>query len=587
MWRIKILFFILLVLNLLVLARLFYWQILSQDKLSTLAYQQYVNEQVIPARRGLIKSVDGFPFITNETAYLLNANKKELKEGNESLAKKLAPLFAQISGIFLEKKESGEVATSSGKIYIPTEKDVYRDLLNKLTIKNAVWIPLVHKVDKAIKEKIEKLNITGLVFSEEQKRFYPEASMAAQMLGFVGQDYYGFPSGYFGLEGFYDRELRGKPGIIKQEKDAFGRPIVIGENLEEDAEDGRNLILHLDRTVQFIVEEKLKEGIDKYGAKEGSVVIMEPRTGAILAMASYPSYDPGYWYQYDPKLFKNPIVADSYEPGSTFKILVMAAALNENKITPDTRCDKCSGSREIGGFTIRTWNNKYFPNTTMTEVLEHSDNTGMIFVSEKLGKEKFIQYLKAFGFGLPTGIDLQDESTSQLRLDKSWLAIDLATASFGQGIAVTPIQMVRATAVIANGGKLLEPHVVAKVETKDGKIIAIEPKVIRQVISASTAKVLTEMMVNAVDKGEARWAKPQGYRIAGKTGTAQISLAGHYDENRTIASFVGFAPADEPKFVMLVRLTEPTSSPWGSETAAPLFFSIAKELFSYYGIVPK
>jgi cell division protein FtsI/penicillin-binding protein 2 len=314
---------------------------------------------------------------------------------------------------------------------------------------------------------------------------------------------------------------------------------------------------------------------------------MEPKTGNIISMASLPTYTNYEWYKYEPILYKNPIVSDFYEPGSTFKVLVMASGLDASVVEPDTRCDKCAGPREISGYTIRTWNNKYYPQTTMTEVLEHSDNTGMVFVQEKLKKQKFLEYLTKFGLGESTGIDLEEENFPNFRADNLWKPIDLATTSFGQGIAVTPIQMIRAVGAVANGGILVEPHVVSKVITANEQELEIKPKEIRRVISLKTSKVLTEMLVQAVDKGEAKWAKPQGYRIAGKTGTAQIPIAGHYDEKKTIASFVGYAPADNPRFVMLVKLTEPTSSPWGSETAAPLFFSIAREIFHYWNIPPQ
>jgi len=303
-------------------------------------------------------------------------------------------------------------------------------------------------------------------------------------------------------------------------------------------------------------------------------------------MASLPNYDPAYYWKYDKSLFPNPVIASSYEPGSTFKVLVMAAAIDSGVVSPETRCDKCSGPRNISGYTIRTWNDKYFPNSTMTEIIQHSDNVGMVFVSEKLGKEKLLAYIKNFGFGKPTGIDLQEEVSPPLRPDSEWKPIDLATASFGQGIAVTPLQMVRAVGAIANKGKLVKPFVVKKIIGEDKEKEIPLPEGV-QVIKASTAAIITEMMVNAVDNGEAKWAKPKGFRIAGKTGTAQIPVAGHYDEEKTIASFVGFAPADEPKFVMLVTLREPTSSPWGSETAAPLWFDIASELFTYFGILPE
>ena len=245
-----------------------------------------------------------------------------------------------------------------------------------------------------------------------------------------------------------------------------------------------------------------------------------------------------------------------------------------------------NGPVNVGEYTVRTWNDEYHGTTTMTKILEHSSNVGMVYVGGKLGKEKLIGFLKQFGIGTPTGIDLEEESSPLLRPERDWSEIDLATASFGQGIAVTPIQMVRAVAALANGGALMEPHVVAQIDDK-GRSVSIKPKKVRQVISPTTSRIITEMMVAAVDNGEAKWAKPAGYRIAGKTGTAQIPVSGHYDKDKTIASFVGFAPADDPKFVMLVTLREPSTSPWGSETAAPLFFAIARDLFSYWGISPQ
>ena len=312
---------------------------------------------------------------------------------------------------------------------------------------------------------------------------------------------------------------------------------------------------------------------------------MDPKTGAILALASFPNYDPAKYFSFPSEYYKNPIVADTYEPGSTFKVLVMAAAINEDLVTPETVCDICGGPISLGGFSIRTWNNKYYPETNLKDVIIHSDNTGMVFTGMKLGLDKFYSYLENFGFGEPSDIDLQDESSSDLRSKKTWREIDLATASFGQGIAVTPIQMVRAVGALANGGYLLEPHVVWQIQDEK-TTFEIKPKKVRQVIKENTTKIITEMMVKAVDEGEAKWAKPKGFKIAGKTGTAQIPVAGHYDLNKTIASFVGFAPADNPKFVMLVLYNQPSSSIFGSETAAPTFFEIAKELFNYYKIAP-
>ena len=456
----------------------------------------------------------------------------------------------------------------------------------QLTQPDRVWVPIQHKVDGEKVDLLKTLKEKGLGFESEPKRYYPESSMAAHMLGFVGLDQNGMDRGYFGLEGFYDRELKGKEGSLQIEKDVQGNPILIGSTFRVDPEDGRNLLLWVDRSVQAIVEKRLKEGIEKYGAKEGSVVVMDPKTGGILAMASIPSYDPREYSSTQKELYINPVVGSTYEPGSTFKVLMMAAGINEGVITPTTSMEE-TGPVEVMGYTIRTWNNIYNGTVTMTDVLVHSSNVGMVFVGKKLGKEKMLSSLKNFGFGTLTNVDLEDESAPQLRDDKEWREIDLATVSFGQGIAVTPLQMVRAVSAIANGGNLMEPKVVKAIVDASGKMTEIAPKKIRRIITQKTAEEVTEMMVASVENGEAKFAKPQGYRIAGKTGTAQIPVEGYYDETKTIASFVGFAPSDDPKFVMLVTLREPSSSQWGSETAAPLFFNIAKDLFLYYGISPR
>ncbi|MFH0749725.1 MAG: penicillin-binding protein 2 [Candidatus Gottesmanbacteria bacterium] len=554
MWRIWSVFSFFVLCFVCIIVRLFYWQIISGNRLKAEAAAQHMMELTLPAERGPIITSDGYPLVMNKTASLVYAEPKNITN---------IPTYLRLVSQILEIPE----ATLSAMVTQP----------------NRVWVPIAHKVDVGKTELLTQASISGIGFVKEPKRYYPEASMAAHLLGFVGLDQNGTDKGYFGLEGFYQRELQGKAGSITIEKDVSGTPILIGESVRVEPENGSTFHLWLDRTIQHIVETKLKQGIEKYGAKEGSVVVMDPKTGGILAMASYPSYDPGKYKEYDKEFYKNPIVASSYEPGSTFKALVLAAAIDAGVIKANTEFDE-KGPTQIGEYTIRTWNNEYLGPITMTQVLEHSSNVGMVFAGRKLGKDKFIKFIKDIGFGTLTNIDLEDEATPELRSDKSWKEIDLATASFGQGIAATPLQMVRATAAIANGGWLMEPRMVRSITYQDGKTNEIQPKKVRQLFSNATAGVVTEMMIAAVDNGEAKWAKPKGYRIAGKTGTAQIPVAGHYDATKTIASFVGFAPADNPRFVMLVTLREPTSSPWGSETAAPLFFNIAKDIFLYLGI---
>ena len=577
--RIKIFKAAILLVSLIIISRLFYWQFIAHVSSSTSFNSQDVE---LPATRGEIFASDNFPLVTNQEAFLIYGKPKELKASPKDVASKLAPLL--ISEKYATATAS--ISDEEKKQKINDQKVKEENILTKLSSKNLFWIQLARKVPLSTKKQIDELKLGGIGFEKDNKRFYPEASMAAQLLGFVASDKYGEDAGYFGLEGFYDRELKGQPGRLGLDKDPFGFPILVSKYRTIESKSGDTLHSTLDRTIQYIVEAKLRESVEKYDAKQGTVIVSDPATGHILAMATYPSYDPALYSEFNQSLYKNPAVADTYEPGSTFKLVTMAAALDTAVVTPETKCDVCNGPRQIGGYEISTWNKKYYPNSTMAEVIQHSDNVGMTFVSEKLGLDKFLDYIHRFGFGQKTGIDLQEETTSDVREKDDWKIIDLATASFGQGIAVTPVQMIQVVQAIANRGKLISPTIVTKIN-QNGKEKEIKPDKVKQVISPKTAAQMTEMMVNAVENGEAKAFAPSGYRIAGKTGTAQIPVAGHYDPNKTIATFVGFAPADNPKFVMLVRFSEPTSSVFGSETAAPTFFAIAKELFNYLAIPPR
>lgn len=586
-----------------IILRLGYWQIVLSDHLTAMGEGQRFVTKEVDAPRGSILFNDNSVLAASKPIYLIYAQPKfintqkgpsfeEITSYKKQFANKLAPIFYKLDSD-LNKEHVPESSESAALMADEKQKELFEktkikeieDYIFTLVSKDLFWVSLGRKVDVKTKKEIESLNLIGVGFDHDTTRSYPEGSSSANLLGFVGSDAYGSQTGYFGLEGFYDGELKGKKGVLRQENDAFGLPILIGKFINKEPRTGKTVVTNIDRTVQHMAEEKLKLGMEKYKAKGGSVIIMEPKTGNILAMASYPNYHPSVPWLYPTQTYRNPITADGYEPGSTFKVLVMAAAINENLVKPDTICDICSGPINLAGFTIRTWNNQYESNATMKDVIIHSDNTGMVFIARKMGVEKMFQYIQKFGFGQPTGVDLQDETSPNLREYDTWKEIDLATASFGQGISVTALQVVRAVAVIANGGYLMEPHVASEIN-EDDKIQKIQPRVIDQPISSESAKIVTDMMVAAVDEGEAKSFKPKGYKIAGKTGTAQIAVAGHYDATKTIASFVGFAPADNPKFVMLVRYTEPASSIFGAETAAPTFFDISKELFTYYGIPP-
>ncbi|HWY79488.1 MAG TPA: penicillin-binding protein 2 [Candidatus Sulfotelmatobacter sp.] len=555
-WRYRFTLFFFLLLFALIIIRLFYWQVVRAQELSAIGQAQYDEQVVSQAQRGEIKTSDGFTITANKLAYLVYANPKVVKD----------------------KVSESDVL---GKLL-----DIKNATVSALLSENKFWVPIKSAIDNSVKDKIDAQKLPGIGFEEHTVRFYPEASMAAQLLGFVGKDESGNDKGYFGLEGYYNRLLSGKNGFAIVVHDAGGHPILAKMNDSTVKVDGRTLILNIDRRIQFMLDTELKKGIETYGAKSGMAAVMDPKTGGILAMSSFPEFDPAHYQDSPESFYANPFITSAYEPGSTFKPLIMAAAMNEGLVKPDTRCTICSGPVQIGGYAIHTWDDHYSPNTTMTDVIVHSDNTGMVFIGQKLGLNHMLDYLQRYGIGNTTGIDLQGEEAPAIHPRNEWYPIDLATATFGQGIIVTPIELLDAISAIANNGKRMEPHIVAAVQTPDGQTISIPPKIIDQPISQTTAQVMTQIMVNAVNNGEAKFARLKGYDIAGKTGTAQIPVAGHYDPTKTIASFVGFAPANDPKFIMLVVLNQPSASIYGAETAAPIFFTVAKDIFTYYGIPP-
>ncbi len=553
--------------------KLAFWQVVRGQELASQGRYQQQSTRLIDAKRGDILSSDGSYLAASNDAWLLVAQRPKFVESPAKVASELAKLFKG-EEIYEDDEEKDEALDRE-------EKRLY-DLLVRDEL---MWIPLKNRVDRAMREKIEKLAFEGLEFEIEEDRYYPEASAAAQILGFVGKDEDGNDKGYFGLEGYYDLSLAGKEGFRSREANALGVPIIFGDSKEASAIRGTDLITHIDRTIQIVVESKLAEGLEKYGALSGNIIVTNPQTGAILAMATSPSYDPKKYYDYGDEFFRNPVISDAFEPGSIFKPLVMAAALDAGVVKPDTICDICDKPYQVDKYFIRTWNNEYNAGATMQDVIVHSDNVGMAFTGNRLGADRLHDYLSAYGFGGLTGIDLQGEVTPSIRSKGTWNVVDLATTSFGQGIAVTPIQMVSALGALANKGVLMAPQLVDKIKIA-GDTEDIEPVEVRRVVSRDAAEDITRMMIAAVKSGEAKWAVPAGFTIAGKTGTAQIPVAGHYDSEKTIASFVGFAPPSDPKFLMLITLREPQSSPWASETAAPLWFDIAKEIFPYLGIQP-
>lgn len=554
----------------LVVVRLFFWQVIRGKNLARLGNNQYSQENISSIKRGSILADDNSFLAATVTGWLVYAYLPELEDDPAKIASLLS----------LELTEE-EADKSEYTRKLQSEKERILALLSRRDVK---WVALKARVDEEKKKKIESLGIKGIGFQAEDMRFYPEASSAAHLLGFVGKDDRGNNKGYFGIEGYYDLILAGSKLYKKKERNS-GFSFISDKERNSFSGKPVDILTNINKGLQLLAEKKLLEGIEKYGARGGSVVVMEPKTGSIKVSASFPSYDPFLYFNFGNELFRDPVISYSFEPGSVFKVIVMASALDAKVVEPDTRCDICDGPLKVDKYYINTWNNEYHPNSTMTEVIVNSDNVGMSFVAKRLGKDKLYEYLKKFGFGKNTGIDLEGEMTPPLRDKDKWSEVDLVTASFGQGIAVTPIQLVRAVSVIANGGILVRPRVGREI-IADRLSKPIESETEGRVISEDAASKITLMMVEAAQKGESKWTHLKGFKVAGKTGTAQIPVAGHYDPEKTIASFVGFAPYDDPRFVMLVTLVEPTTSPWASETAAPLWYNIAKDLFVYYKIGP-
>lgn len=551
-----------------VIIRLFYWQVLHRTRLQAEAESQYQRTITNIGQRGKILTSDGYLLVTNAPVYRLYAEPHLLKRPAGELSQLLAPLLVDMDP---------EIATQPALI-AQQRQDLQSTILNRLSQPDRRWVALKQKITEQQKKDIEALDIEGLGFEEYYVRAYPEASTAAHVLGFVGKNQAGEDQGYFGIEGALDKELRGQADKQTFNKDALGFHLFFDQLEDQPITDGRDVVLTIRRDIQHTVEESLKNGIERYGAVSGSVVVMEPKTGKILAMAAYPNYEPGYFYKYPSDTHKNPIIADTFEPGSIFKVLTVSGGVDAGVINPDTQCTKCDSARRIGEYTIKTWNDVYNPNITMSDALAKSDNTAMIFVAELLGQEKFIDYIKSFGIGDPTHIELQEDTSTPFR--KDWKFIDLATSSFGQGIATTGMQMVKAVGAVANDGKLMRPTIIEKViDHQKNTEIPVEAVEERQVITPTTAQTVATMMEYAAQHGEAQWIRSKTHSVAGKTGTAQIPVEGHYDPDRTIASFIGFSPVKDPKFVMLVILREPKSSIWAAETAAPLWYNIANKLY--------
>lgn len=457
------------------------------------------------------------------------------------------------------------------------------ELAAKLSKPKDAYEVIKKKVEENVAKQIIDMNLAGVHFQDEVERFYPEKNIGSNIIGFVGvKD--DKRVGQYGLEGYFEDVLRGTSGELKSERDLTGHWIASTERTYQPAQDGANIILTLDRIIEYQACTALNEGIKTYEADSGALIIMNPYTGKIMAMCSYPDFDPNEYNKVDNiNSYNNTAIFQGYEPGSIFKPITMSAALDQHKVTPDTTYND-TGEVKFERFTIRNSDKKAHGITNMVTVLDQSLNVGMIFVVQQLGTPAFKRYLENYGFGEQTGITLKTEVAGNLSSLEKKADIYAYTASFGQGITVTPLQMIQGFAAIANGGYLIKPYIVDEIDYGDRKE-KFETKVIRKVIDENTSVLLSGMLASVIKYGHGQRAMVPGYTIAGKTGTAQIAdlESGGYS-TKTNHSFVGYGPLDNPAFVMLVKLENPKKGSFAESTATPIFGRVAAFLLKYLKI---
>lgn len=543
--------------------RLFQLQVLEGKTFKILASDQHEVQAALVPERGTIYLKDRWdgklhPIAKDHDVFHVYALTKNIEDQEET-----AEELAQILGIPIPEIKQ----TFASSSYAILSEDASQEVVDVLAEKR----------------------IPGIGTLETQDRFYPEENMGGHVLGFVNQNDQNQRVGRYGIESAFNEELAGDYGSIQVEKDAAGRRLTIGSTQLVHARDGSDIVLTLDRTIQYEACRQIKEAVDVFQADGGSIVVMDPDSGAIWAMCSAPDFKPDIYNEVENiSVFNNPVIFNQFEPGSIFKPVTMAAGIDAGKVGPGTTyVDK--GEEEIDDFTIRNSDKKAHGVKTMTEVLQDSLNLGTIFVQRQLGKELFKQYVERFGFGEKTGIEIGPEVNGDTRpLDKPG-DIFAATASFGQGIAVTPIQMVAAFAALGNGGTLYKPHLVQEVLHPDGTKTVTQPEIVRQAISSRSSRLVSGMMVTVVERGHGKRAAVPGYYVAGKTGTAQIPNPDGpgYLENATIGSFAGYAPASDPAFVMLVKIDRPRTVQFAEASAAPVFGNMARFLLNYLQVEPE
>jgi len=534
-------------------ARLFIVQVVQHDDLRRLAEKQRSTTIALRPPRGSIVDRHGQPLALSSSAESLYALPARISDP-ERLAVSLASVLNEPAA----------------------------EIRKRLAVDRPfTWVK--RKLPPLVAQAVRDLRAPGLGFIKESLRLYPNRELAAHLLGFEGID----GRGLEGVELAWDSTLAGQPGLALAERDALGREVTGIPTVLKPAVPGRGVRLTLDATTQHLVEREIETAWRRTRSHSALAVVLDPRTGELLALAIRPTFNPNSFAAATGAEWRNRAITDPFEPGSIFKVIVAAAALEEGVMHPQDRVYAEQGAITVANTVIRDW--KRWGWLTFSEVLQHSSNVGAIKIGFALGKERLHRYIIGFGLGGLTGLGLPGESRGQVRPPERWSGLSLASMSIGQEVSVTAIQMVAAFAAVANGGRLLRPQVVRAVLDPEGREVqSFEPEVVRNVISPLTARTLTEILTQVVSEGTGRQAAIAGYDVAGKTGTAQKldPLTRRYSKAPGVLSFVGFAPADDPRFVMLVLLDEPQTVRWGSEAAAPVFAAVGSQLLRYFHVAP-
>ena len=544
--------------------RLAFLQIVRHPEYSVEALGEHVDARSLPAHRGAILDRNGHPLATSVDTWDIAIDRTVWAD--EALARRAAQKLAPLLG-----RTAGEIFSATGG-----------ETTGTATVARAV--------DYEVGREVAALGLPGVIVGQSSRRVYPEGNLAGPLLGFTGRD----QQGLSGLEADLDATLTGRPGRLWFERDSLGNPIPFGYRRREDPAAGRDVALTIDRTIQRFAERELDEAIKRTQATGGTVIVQEPRTGAILAMISRPSFARDALDLDDPKqmeLVRNRAITDLYEPGSVFKLLTVAAALNEGKVNPNTTYFD-TGSALVGGRVFRNWDYSANGPTTMTTVLVRSLNTGTVWLADKvLGPSLFYRYVRDFGFGAPTGVGLTGEASGSFRLpsEDAWYRSDLASNSFGQAISVTPIQIINMVSAIANGGTLMRPYVVRETRGPHGAEPA-EPQAVRRVLSETSSRALQGIMREVLE--ENGFAHVPGYSAGGKSGTAYVPTVATgargdaYVEEVTIPSYVGFAPLNNPRIAILVKLDNLSSADFGGVLTAPVFARLTRDILAYLRVPP-